>query len=107
MILLILQQLVEYQSAEEDGSKERRKDTDNQSGSESLDRARTEIEQDDTGKDGGKVGVHNGTHGIAVSIIEGMVYILALGQLLSRSFIYQHIGVDRHTQRKHDTRYTW
>lgn len=66
-------------------------------------RTRTEDEQHDTGDQRRDVTVDDGRHGILVSFGHRNAQRLAHTQLLLDSLVNDHVGVDGHTHRQHDT----
>ena len=92
-----------HHTGQEHGREERAKDTDNQGGSKAPDRTGTEVEQDDTGQDRSGIGVDNGREGIRITFSQCLARSLAGFQLFLGTFIDQHVGIDRHTERQHHT----
>lgn len=86
-----------------DCGEERADDTDNQGGGEALDRTCTEEEEYDTGDDRGQVGVEDGGEGVGITVGDGGAHILACTKFLLGALEDKHVGVNRHTEGKHDT----
>ena len=59
--------------------------------------------QDDTGDQGGKVTVDNSRKCIFVTVGYSHSDTLAGHKFLTDTFIDQHVGINRHTDGKHDT----
>ena len=93
----------EDQPGKDDGAEQGGEDPDDQRGGKALDGARSEEEQDQTGKEGGQLGIENGTVGVPVTVLDGRLQILSGSQLLPDTFIDQHVGVNRHTDGEHNT----
>ena len=91
------------QTRHEHGCKERAGDTNDERRGKSTDRTCAEEEQDDTREDGGQVGVEDGREGILITALQGVFHIFAETEFFFRAFVYQHIGVNGHTQREHHT----
>ena len=93
-------------ASDEDRAVERSQDTDDKRGGEALNGTRTEDEEHDTRDDRGKVTVDDGRVGIRESVLDSQRKALAAAQLLLDTFVDDHVGINGHTHRKHDTGYT-
>ena len=70
---------------------------------ESLDRTRTEREQTERREQVGNVGVENGGPRFFVAGADRRERRRAVAQFLADAFADQHVGVDGHAERQHDT----
>ena len=104
--LVLVHVVLVHQTGEEHGGEEGAGNTDDEGRGEAADGARTEEEQDDTGDDGGQVGVEDRGEGVLVTVLQGALDVLAQAQFLLRTFVDQHVGVDCHTEGEHHTRDT-
>ena len=92
-----------HDTGQENSRKERHQDTDNQRRGKSTDRTCSEIIQDDTRNDRSQVGVEDGREGIGITVRQCLFHSFPRTQLFFGTFIYQHVRIYRHTQRKHHT----
>src|SRR5215831_12902201 len=83
-----------------------RDQTDDQCDREALDRTGAELEQEQRAENGGEVRVENGAERARVAEVHRLANALAVAQLLADALEDQHVGVDRHSDREHETRET-
>ena len=105
-VLSLLDAVVEDQTGDEDGSKNRGDDTDDQRGGEALDRTGTEDEENDTGKEGGDLTVDDGGISVLVTVGNSLAQALAGGKFLLDTFIDDHVRIHGHTHGQDETGYT-
>src|SRR5262245_35096843 len=71
---------------------------------EALDRAGAELEEEEGADQRGQVGVENGAEGTVVAQGDRLTNALLVAQLLTNALEDQHVGVDCHADREHQTR---
>ena len=82
---------------------ERHHDADAQREGKATDGSRSEVIKNDGRDDRREVGVEDGREGIAVTVGQSRLDVLAGAQFLLGAFVDKHVGVDSHTERKHHT----
>ena len=97
---------LDQQARDEDGAEERGDDTDDQRRGEALNRTVAEDEQHDTRDDRRQVTVDDGRIGLRETVLDGQRKTLAAAKLLLDTFVDDHVRIDGHTHRQHDTRDT-
>ncbi len=93
----------EEQTAEVNSGEERADKADDQRGCEAFDGACAEEQQNHTGDNRGEVGVEDGREGVRVTVGESLAHVLAGAELFLGALEDEHVGIDGHTEREHDT----
>ena len=92
-----------YNTGQEDSREEGSEQADNHRRGKPADGAGTEIEEYDAGDDRGQVRVEDGRESVAVTVGDGFAQRFAGAKFFFGTFIDQHVGIDRHTERQHHT----
>ena len=99
----LVDEVLHHEACSKHGGEERAADTDYQGNGKTADGTGTQQNQDDTGDDGGQVGVEDGRERILVTVADGGLQALAGAQLLLATLKDKHVGIHRHTQGEHNT----
>ena len=98
-----VQTSLENETGDKDSRKERSSDTDNQGCGKAQDGTRSINQQNHTRDDRGQVRVEDCRECILVTIGNRRFHILTRTQFFFGTLENQHVGIDRHSQRQHDT----
>ena len=102
-VLVAFQTGLENEAGDEDRGEHRGDDTDYEHGGKAFDRTAAEEVEDDTGQDRGDLAVEDGRVGVLVTVADGQAESLAGVEFLFDTLVDDHVGVDRHTHRQHET----
>src|SRR5690606_28039611 len=98
--------VVEDEPGNHERTEHRRDDTGHERYGEALDGADTERVEDHTDEERGDVGVEDRAERFRVAGVDGRLERTPGSLLLSDTLENEHVGVDGHTDRQHDTRDT-
>ena len=103
LLLAAAESVVENQTCHHQSGVHGGRDTDGQRHTEATHRTCTHDDHDDACEQGRNITIENHTERTVITGGNCRAQRLALGQLFTDTFIDQHVGVNGHTNRQHDT----